>query len=267
MTHVALKGGASYLYRVKVCLAMFTWAMLARGGAVTVRAEAFDSNGVEIHYVVVGKGEPVILIHGLYSSARQNWALPGTVGQLAEHYQVVAFDNRGHGQSDKPTAEGEYGLPMVEDVVRLMDHLHLQEAHVVGYSLGGMITLKLLSQHPERVSSAVLGGMGWLKAGSPMQRFWEADKGRGGSNVPSACLQGIAKLAVTEEEVKAIRVPVTIIVGDRDPCRRLYVEPLVRVRPDWPEHVIKEAGHVNCILKREFKAQLESALQARLKPS
>jgi pimeloyl-ACP methyl ester carboxylesterase len=73
-------------------------------------------------------------------------------------------------------------------------------------------------------------------------------------------VRGIAKLAVTEAEIKAVGVPVTIIVGDRDPCRRLYVEPLLRVRPDWPEHVIQDAGHLNCILKPDFKKQLEAAL-------
>jgi pimeloyl-ACP methyl ester carboxylesterase len=208
----------------------------------------------------MGKGDPVILVHGLYSSAMMNWEMPGTMTQLAKHYQVIAFDNRGHGQSDKPAAEDQYGVQMAEDIVRLMDHLQLPQARVVGYSLGGMITMKLLTLHPERVSSAVLGGMGWLKADSPLQRFWEAVKGRGHPKVPSACLRGIAKLAVTEAEVKAVRVPVAMIVGDRDPCRQLYVEPLVRVRPDWPVQVIQGAGHLNCIMKPDFKAQLEAAL-------
>jgi pimeloyl-ACP methyl ester carboxylesterase len=194
--------------------------------------------------------------------------MPGTMAQLANHYQVIAFDNRGHGQSGKPEAEDQYGVQMAVDVVRLMDHLQLPKAHVVGYSLGGMITMRLLTLHPERVSSAVLGGMGWLKAGSPLQHFWDAFQTRGGSNVPAACLAGIAKLAVTEAEVKLVRVPVSIIVGDRDPCRRLYVEPLVRVRPDWPEHLIKDAGHLNCIMKPEFKAQIEAALaRNRAKPA
>jgi len=225
-----------------------------------LHAEEFNSNGVKIHYVVMGKGEPVILVHGLYSSAKMNWEMPGTVAQLARHYQVIAFDNRGHGQSGKPEAVDQYGVQMAEDVVRLMDYLHLPKAHLVGYSLGGMVTMKLLTLHPERVSSAVLGGMGWLKAGSPLQHVWDGFKGRGISTLPAACLAGIAELAVTEAEVKAVRVPVTIIVGDRDPCRLMYVEPLRRVRPDWPEHAIADAGHLNCILKAEFKAQIEAAL-------
>ena len=215
---------------------------------------------VKIHYEVRGKGEPVILVHGLGSSARMNWEMPGAMAELAKHYQVIAFDNRGHGQSAKPQAEDQYGLQMVEDVVRLMDRLNLPKAHVVGYSLGGMIALKLLTLHPDRVRSAVLGGMGWLRTDTPLQHFWEAMQGRAVSQVPAACLHSIAKLAVTEAELKAVGVPVTIIVGERDICRRLYVEPLAKVRPDWPVHVIKDAGHINCVMKPEFKARLAAAL-------
>ena len=151
-------------------------------------------------------------------------------------------------------------MKMVEDIVRLMDHLHIAKAHVAGYSMGGMIAMKLLTTHPERVSSAVLGGMGWLKEGSPLQKFWEVANGRGNGKVPAACLHGFAELAVSAAAVKAVRVPVEIIVGDRDPCRRLYVEPLRQIRPDWPEHVIEGAGHLICVVKPDFKAQLKSAL-------
>ena len=245
---------------MRLCLGSLTCSAVASGGGVLLHADEFTSGGVKIHYVVEGKGEPVILVHGLFSSAKMNWVMPGTEAELAKHYQVIAFDNRGHGQSGKPEAEDQYGVQMVEDVVRLMDHLHITKAHVAGYSLGGMITLKLLTLHPERVSSAVLGGMGWLRADSQQQHFWEGTTGRRNVKVPAACVRGIAKLAVTEAEIKAVSVPVTIIVGDRDPCRRLYVEPLLRVRPDWFEHVIQDAGHLNCILKPDFKKQLEVAL-------
>ena len=118
------------------------------------------------------------------------------------------------------------GEAMAEDVVRLLDHLKLQQAHVIGYSMGGMITLKLLVKHPERVKSAVLGGMGWLKTGGVLQQTWERMPSREGAAVPPACVRGLGRLAVTETELKAVRVPVTVIVGERDPVRRLYVEPL-----------------------------------------
>jgi len=260
MPSVASRSKVLFMPDKRFWMASLTCLGVASGATAPLHAEEFTSNGVKIHYMIKGQGEPVILVHGLYSSAKLNWEMPGTVADLAKYYQVIAFDNRGHGQSDKPEAEDQYGVRMVEDVVRLMDHLHIARAHVVGYSLGAMITLKLLTMHPERVRSAVLGGMGWLRADSPAQHFWEEVKGRRNTKVPAACVRGIAKLAVTEDQIKAVRAPVTIIVGDRDPCRLLYVEPLRRVRPDWPEHVIQDAGHINCVLNPAFKTQIRAAL-------
>jgi pimeloyl-ACP methyl ester carboxylesterase len=245
---------------MKTSLILFACVVLQVAGTAPTQADEFDSAGVKIHYVVEGAGEPVILIHGLYSSAMMNWNVPGTTAELAKHYRVIALDCRGHGQSGKPEAEGSYGTNMVEDVVRLMDHLHIAKAQVVGYSMGGMIAMKLEATHPDRVSAIVLGGMGWLRAGAPMNRFWEVVNGQDRLNVPSACLHGFPALAVTEKDIKAIKVPVTIIVGDRDPCRRMYVEPLREVRPDFPEHIIADAGHLNCIMKPDFKAQVAAAL-------
>src|SRR5258708_30620817 len=83
----------------------------------------FDSDGVKIHYIVEGKGEPVILIHGFAASIAANWGGPGIIKALAENYQVIALDNRGHGQSEKPHDSAAYGLKMTGDVLRLMDHL------------------------------------------------------------------------------------------------------------------------------------------------
>src|ERR1044071_7278364 len=148
-------------------------AVLSLAGTASLSAAEFDSGGVKIHYVVEGQGDPVILIHGLYSSAMMNWSAPGITAELAKHFRVVALDCRGHGQSGKPQAEGAYGTNMVEDVVRLMDHLKIPKARVVGYSMGGMIGMKLTVMHPERVSQLVLGGMGWHKTGAPMNRYWE----------------------------------------------------------------------------------------------
>ncbi|MBT9588279.1 alpha/beta hydrolase [bacterium] len=104
-----------------------------------LRAKDFRSHGVKIHYTVEGSGQPVILIHGLASSAAINWRMPGIVARLAKDYQVVALDCRGHGRSDKPKQDQAYGRAMVQDVAALMDHLRLKNAHIVGYSMGGMI--------------------------------------------------------------------------------------------------------------------------------
>lgn len=219
-------------------------------------SETFDSAGVSIAYFVEGQGEPVVLIHGLHSSARMNWQRPGTVKFLASRYQVIALDVRGHGSSGKPDAEDAYGVQMMEDVIRLMDHLQVPKAHIVGYSMGGIIALKLIAEHPNRVLSGTLGGMGWLREGSALQKTWDTLPNRG-NRTPAACVHSISKLAVTEAAVKGIRLPVAVLVGDRDPVKRLYVEPLASIRKDWPVVEIAGAGHLACIARDQFREELK----------
>jgi len=136
-------------------------------------AQSFDANGVRLHYIVEGNGQPVVLIHGLHSSIRMNWQMPGVISTLSKNYQVIALDLPGHGESDKPASEAAYGAEMVEDLVRLLDHLNIKRAHIVGYSMGGMIAMKLMAKHQDRVLSGIVGGMGWLREGSALQSFWE----------------------------------------------------------------------------------------------
>jgi hypothetical protein len=212
----------------------------------------FTVKGTRIFYVVQGQGEPVVLIHGLYSSAGINWVWPGTMAALAKDHRVVAMDLPGHGLSDKPEGPEAYGMQMVEDIVALMDHLEMKKANIVGYSLGGMIAMKLTVTHPERVTSCCLGGMGWLRDGSYLQKFWKDMKVSKSSPVPAACLHGFGEFAVTEEQIKAVRVPVGMLVGDKDPCKALYVAPLAAIRKDWPVVEIKDVGHLDCIVKKDF---------------
>ena len=146
----------------RIILGLTCWLVLL---SCSVRAEEgyFDSNGVKIHYIVEGHGEPVLLIHGFTANIQFQWALPGVIKALSPDYQVIAYDNRGHGKSDKPHDPKKYGVEMVEDAVRLLDHLKIKDAHVVGYSMAAMITSKLMATHPERVRTATLGGSGGLR--------------------------------------------------------------------------------------------------------
>src|SRR5215468_686286 len=160
----------------------------------------FDANGVKLHYIVEGEGEPVVLIHGLSASARINWQMPGIVSLLSKKYKVIALDMPGHGESDKPSNDEAYGSEMVEDVARLLDHLKIQKAHIIGYSMGGMIAVKFMARHQERVLSGVVGGMGWLREGSALQKMWERMPGRDGFGTPAACARNLGKLALPESE-------------------------------------------------------------------
>jgi len=189
-----------------------------------------------------------------------NWQLPGAVALLSKNYQVIALDLPGHGLSDKPEDETAYGLQLVEDVARLLDHLDIKKAHIVGYSMGGMIAVKFLARHQERVLSAVVGGMGWLRDRSALQNVWQRMGSQSGGHIPAACVRSLGKLALSEEDLRRIRVPTEVIVGDRDPVKRLYVEPLERIRKDWPVIEIQDAGHMNCIVKAQFKNEIKQWL-------
>jgi pimeloyl-ACP methyl ester carboxylesterase len=239
-------------------------ALLARPAqAAPPKIASFDSNGTKIYYFVHGEGEPVVLIHGWLANAGLNWALPGTSGLLAKNYRVIALDVRGHGLSGKPTREDAYGPELVEDVVRLLDHLEIKKAHVVGYSMGGIIAANFLVKHPDRALSGTLCGMGWLKKGGLAEwGFARIGKGDPNAKALAVCGRSLARLALTEAEIKSIRVPVAVLYGDRDDLvKKLYLEPLRKARKDWPVIEIRGADHLSCPFKPQFREALATWLR------
>lgn len=158
------------------------WMLTSSDPEVT--SAYFDSEGKKLHYITAGTGTPVVLIHGFSDniSVCYRKALGSTeanfVAQLAERYQVIALDVKGHGKSDKPHEVRFYGKALEEDMIRLMDHLEIDKAHIVGYSMGAFITGNLMLDHPERVLSATLiGGTPLTKAQNypehPLNRLLE----------------------------------------------------------------------------------------------
>jgi pimeloyl-ACP methyl ester carboxylesterase len=116
------------------------------------------SDGVKIHYLTAGtSGSWIVLIHGYTDNAERMWFRTGIAPALATHHRVVALDNRNHGQSDKPQPGGS---GKAQDVVELMDHLHIDRAHIHGYSMGGAMTGQLLAMIPQRFITAGFGGSG-----------------------------------------------------------------------------------------------------------
>lgn len=119
------------------------------------------SDNIKIHYLTLGqKGSWVVLIHGYTGNAKGNWFDNGIAQALAKNHRVVALDNRNHGQSDKPNLNGP---GRAEDTIELMDHLHIEKAHIGGYSMGGAFTGVLLATHPERFITAHFGGSGIME--------------------------------------------------------------------------------------------------------
>ena len=141
-------------------LAVFLWL-----GAASAQERFFLSGGVRINYVDHGAGVPVLLIHGFTASIEPAWIETGILPDLARDHRVIAFDLRGHGKSSKPHDPRDYD-ELALDAIRLLDHLGIQKAHVVGYSLGGIIAAKLLTTHAERFFSAVLGGAAYRRSQS-----------------------------------------------------------------------------------------------------
>jgi pimeloyl-ACP methyl ester carboxylesterase len=232
--------------------ALSLWLGRPANSIAAAESQFFDAKGVKIHFLIEGTGEPVVLIHGLDSSARVNWQMPGTIDALAKDHQVIAIDLPGYGESDKPADPAAYGEQWVDDVILLLNHLNIRKAHIVGYSMGGMVALKLIAEHPERVISGTLGGAGWLREDSILQKIW--------THMRTLGARSITELALTADQLKAIRIPVEILVGDRDPMKKLYVEPLESVRSDWRVIEIEGAGHLNCIFKKQFIDEIEKWL-------
>jgi len=122
----------------------------------------FQSDGVEINYIVQGSGPPVLLIHGFASSLHGNWRATGIVDALVKSgRKVVALDCRGHGRSGKPHDPEAYGgTKMADDAVALLDHLGIAKADLMGYSMGGGVSASLLVRKPERFNCVILAGIG-----------------------------------------------------------------------------------------------------------
>jgi pimeloyl-ACP methyl ester carboxylesterase len=215
----------------------------------------FTSRGVKLHYTIQGEGEPVILIHGFGANIEFEWVQSGVLPALAQNYMVIALDNCGHGQSDKPESREEYGLKLVDDVIATMDHLKLEKTHVVGYSMGGMIVEKLMTTHPDRLVTVTIGGAGWtgargksalveplalsLEQGKGARPLWlyltpkgaappseeqiqSLDQGFLSVNKPkalAACLRSLETLKVSEDNLRANRVPTLVLIGDKDPIK------------------------------------------------
>lgn len=117
-----------------------------------------SSDGTNFHYVEQGEGTPILLIHGLTSSAIQNWFNPGIAQKLAMTNRVIAIDMRGHGETG-PSPENFDGS-MINDIVEFLDYLQVPKAHIGGYSMGGATTAGLLNVAPERFITASIMGIG-----------------------------------------------------------------------------------------------------------
>ena len=272
------------------CAILFCFLLLIAPTMGYAKEQFFESAGVLIRFVDEGKGAPVVLIHGLTGSAG-NWTENGAMPRLSEQFRAIALDCRGHGRSGKPHDPTAYGKQMIRDVVQLLDFLKIEDAHIIGYSMGAEIALRLVTVYPERVRSLIIGGSGWsgsfeaetytrladslVKNGSigPALRWVNANSPVGPFPAPTdeqitkidelflsqqdgealAAVMGSMRdiVNLSKEEVAAIHVPVLGITGENDMERR-NLERMGEVMPRFTLKILAGKDHMEAYMDPQF---------------
>ena len=266
--------------KTSVFAALLLPALLSAQAPAAAKDTFFQSGGARIHYIDRGAGQPIVFLHGYTGTLERHLVASGVAANLERDHRVIGFDLRGHGTSDKPHDAAQYGAQMGLDVIRLLDHLQIERAHVVGYSLGAFITGWLLTTYPNRIATAT------LVAGAPPLRMTGALKDSlmsgarelesdvpfrslvlalnpPGAPMPSdsavraisqtlaarndvralAALQrGRSQLVVSPEKMAAVRVPTLGIVGSADPLLTSLQE-LKAAMPQMKLVVVDSATH------------------------
>ncbi len=239
----------------------------------------FDNGDVRIAYFDVGPrdGYPVLLIHGFASTAHVNWVFPGWVRTLTDAgYRVIALDNRGHGESDKPHDHELYTPPlMAGDSRALLDHLSVDEAGLIGYSMGARLCAFFGLAEPQTARAIVFGGLGsgmidgvgdWdtiadaLLApslddvGDERGRMFRAfaDKTKSDRVALAACIRS-SRTLVTPDEAKQLEMPSLVAVGTKDDIAG-SPDTLADLLPNGRALHIENRDHQLAVGDRQFKA-------------
>ncbi len=249
----------------------------------------FISDGVRIHYREFGPadGAPVLLLHGFASNARVNWISTGWTEFLAAAgFRVIAPDLPGHGESEKLHTKERYTAPaMAEDMARLLDHLGLRRAFVMGYSMGARVAAFLALAHPERICALMLAGMAdnlihgvggseeiarallaenlddpaipaWARG---FRQFAE----RTGSDLKAlaACITA-ARTPLPPEKVRRLdALPVLIVLGEEDAIAG-GTEEITALLPHAGLTILPRRNHMNAVGDREYKQTVVGFLHA-----
>jgi pimeloyl-ACP methyl ester carboxylesterase len=246
----------------------------------------FRNGDVEIAYLDEGEGDPVLLVHGFASTKEINWVNPGWISALTgAGRRAIALDNRGHGQSGKPYDPAAYhSAIMADDVRALLDHLSIERADVMGYSMGARNTAFLAFNHPDRVRAAIFGGLGYKLvdgAGLPEDialsleapsladisdttgRMFRAfaEQTKSDLRALAACIRG-SRQTLTREQVAQIRMPVLIAVGDEDDIAG-PADKLAALMPNARAVAIPGRDHMLAVGDKVFKVAVIDFLNER----
>ncbi len=190
-----------------------------------------DVNGVHMYYEERGEGPPLVLLHGGLLTIELSFG--SVIPVLAEHHRIIAVELQGHGRTadiDRPMAFEH----LAADVVGLLDHLGIEQADVLGFSLGGLTTYELLVHHPGRVRRAVVASADHRndRAGEvhperlPTEADFAAMRDAYVAAAPdpahfdafaektAAMVHGFGGWA--DDQLRAVDVPVLVMIGDTD---------------------------------------------------
>jgi pimeloyl-ACP methyl ester carboxylesterase len=247
---------------------------------------SFHNGAVEIAYLDEGEGDPILLVHGFASTKNVNWVYPTWVSELKRNgRRVVAFDNRGHGESAKLYDSAAYEIAtMASDIAALMDHLNIERADIMGYSLGSRMTAVLALSQPQRLRSAILGGIGigLIEGGGPGENVVSAleadsldevtdpvgrtfrafaDQTRSDRRALAACLRGSRRL-MSRQEAEQIAVPVLIAVGTADAIAG-SADALGKIIPGAEVLNIPNRDHMRAVGDKVYKSGVLDFLSRR----
>jgi pimeloyl-ACP methyl ester carboxylesterase len=240
----------------------------------------FNSGGVRIAYIDVtpdtGSRDPILLIHGFASTHAVNWANTLWVTTLTRAgCRVIAFDNRGHGQSEKLYRPEDYDSSvMAGDARRLLDHLGFKQTDVMGYSMGARIAAFLAINHPERVNRAIfaglasrmitgVGGADTIAAGleaksladvtDPGARSFRifAEHTKSDLKALAACMRA-SRVKITAADLARIAVPVLVVAGEKDEVAG-DVATLVAAIPGAKGVTLPGRSHMNAVGDSGYK--------------
>ncbi len=251
-----------------------------------VTYKSFTSDGLDIAFFDEGEGDPVVLVHGFASNASYNWINSGWVRHLNRAgYRVIALDNRGHGRSDAPHDSAVYGAElMAGDVHRLIGHLGLGKADVMGFSMGARIAAFLAIAHPESVRSVIFSGLGrnmvrGMAGTGPIANALEAPSADDVKNPTAltfrtfaestksdlkalaACIRA-SRTPVTAEALATIACPVLVAVGTGD----VIAGPAAGLAELIPGAIALEfesRDHIRSVSERAFKQGVLEFLSQR----
>lgn len=237
----------------------------------------FDSNGVNLAYRDEGEGPAVLLLHGFASSSQVNWVGPGWFETLiGAGYRVIALDNRGHGLSEKLYDPAAYSArTMAGDAARLLDHLGIQSACVMGYSMGARIATFLCMDAPQRVSRVIFGGLGinmvrgiggaqiiaqamrakdLASVSHPVGRAFRAFADQTGSDreALATCILA-SRDPISQSDVASIAMPALVAIGTRDDVAGDGQE-LADLLPHGQFFDIARRDHMNAVGDKLYKA-------------